>query len=592
MKRNVISRMLNALVSELPLSLALYILFLIPSFLPPKVLYNELRYQHSLALVILAQPLFYVVVLSLLSHRYKWVWWCSLAVVGMLTMVDIGCYISQGINLTSVLLALILQTNFREACEFLSNPVMMTGLLSGFLGLGIFVAAVHMADRMWKRRLTRIKHRATNVSPVVMNVIGVTICLVSLLSAYMPYRIMLRNNMGDFVKADHCVRPIAITSPFAYYFIELQRRRDALQVEGIASANSGIDLVTCDVDSLNIILVIGESHNKHRCNLYGYQKQTYPLMTKLAESGNLTVFNDIITYMGTTKSVIPRFFTPLRVHDSKPYDSAPLLPAILKKGGYETAIFCNQQLIKTFLLSNQSCYLFLNSEEVRDQCFDKINETICKYDADFVAAYPPPVSSPRNFTIYNLMGQHYVASERYPAEFAIFKPDEYTQLHKFNDTQYREMSEYDNACLYNDYVLNEIIKGVADEKAVVIYVPDHAEESYDYRTLQGRRLFEYTPATIKCEYEVPMFIWCSDKFIQESPDAFRQLKANVDKALYNTDIAHTIMDLSGVRTSHYDPRLSLLTDSVLPGHRYVGIYSDYDYDANRDIIKNAKLIYE
>lgn len=591
MNNNPFIRIWRAIVSEIPISLALFILFLIPSFLPPTLLFNEVRFQPSLVAVILIQPIFYVVVLALLSHLHRWIWWSSLVIVSIGTMVDVGCYISQGTNLTSVLLSMMLQTNLRETCEFLSNPHLLTGLVSGVICLGLYMASVYFADRAWKQLLKQRKYRMFTLRPVISTILGVMLCLVSLLSAYVPFRIIPRNYMVDFVNMDHSHRPIGIPAPVAYYFVEQQRRQDALQLEGLVNENARVKVTPCADDSLNIILVIGESHNKHRCNLYGYQKTTYPYMKEQVDSGRLIAYNNIITYMPFTRYVMPYFFTPLHVLGGEPYDSAPLLPAIIKKGGYETSLFCNQQLIKKYLFFDQSCYLFLNSEDVRNQCFDRINDEIFEYDGDFVDAYPTPTSSPRSFTIYNLMGQHDYAKARYPSGFGLFRPEDYSHLQKFNDIQFAEMSEYDNASLYNDYVLNKIISGVADKKAVVIYVPYHGEESFDYRDFKVRKAFDYAPGTVKCEYEVPMFIWCSDKFIQGSPEKFSQLKSNVDKPLYNTDIAHTIMDLACVRTCHYDPCRSLLTDSLMRGHRLIGVGGDFDYDSNKETIDDFKLIY-
>ena len=41
------------------------------------------------------------------------------------------------------------------------------------------------------------------------------------------------------------------------------------------------------------------------------------------------------------------------------------------------------------------------------------------------------------------------------------------------------MSEYDNATLYNDSIVDQIVRRFANEDAIVIYVPDHGEECFE-----------------------------------------------------------------------------------------------------------------
>ena len=46
----------------------------------------------------------------------------------------------------------------------------------------------------------------------------------------------------------------------------------------------------------------------------------------------------------------------------------------------------------------------------------------------------------------------------------------------YHDAQRKVLSHYDNATLYNDSIVAEIVKRFQKEDAVIIYVPDHGEE--------------------------------------------------------------------------------------------------------------------
>ena len=41
------------------------------------------------------------------------------------------------------------------------------------------------------------------------------------------------------------------------------------------------------------------------------------------------------------------------------------------------------------------------------------------------------------------------------------------------------LAHYDNAILYNDSIVDQIVKRFANEEAVVIYMPDHGEECFE-----------------------------------------------------------------------------------------------------------------
>src|SRR5690606_31735182 len=63
--------------------------------------------------------------------------------------------------------------------------------------------------------------------------------------------------------------------------------------------------------------------------------------------------------------------------------------------------------------------------------------------------------APKKVIFLHLMGNHSKYSNRYPSEFDRFK-DKYTSGSlTLNDSQQKSYNSYDNAILYNDWVLNE-----------------------------------------------------------------------------------------------------------------------------------------
>ena len=67
------------------------------------------------------------------------------------------------------------------------------------------------------------------------------------------------------------------------------------------------------------------------------------------------------------------------------------------------------------------------------------------------------------------MGTHIDYSMRYPKEFKKFSPEDEQGLNTINLSQ-KIRAEYDNAVLYNDFVVNEIIKRFETRNAIIIYI--------------------------------------------------------------------------------------------------------------------------
>ncbi len=77
---------------------------------------------------------------------------------------------------------------------------------------------------------------------------------------------------------------------------------------------------------------------------------------------------------------------------------------------------------------------------------------------------------------YHLMGQHEAFQSRYPKAFERFKAKDYLT---FPEHQREVLAAYDNATLYNDYVVSSIIDLYKDKDAVVFYFSDHALDVFD-----------------------------------------------------------------------------------------------------------------
>ena len=141
------------------------------------------------------------------------------------------------------------------------------------------------------------------------------------------------------------------------------------------------------------------------------------------------------------------------------------------------------------------------------------------------------------------------------------------------------LSYYDNACLYNDSVVDEICKRFEKEEAIVIYMPDHGEECYEgtrgivCRNHSAR--VDYNLA--KYEFEIPFWIYCSHAYAVKHPEIYREIVQAKDRRLMTDALPHMLLYLAGISTPAYREEYNVLSpdyDELRP--RILKASADYD----------------
>ena len=99
---------------------------------------------------------------------------------------------------------------------------------------------------------------------------------------------------------------------------------------------------SCSYTSPNVVIIIGESFIKRHSSLYGYNKTTNPNLEKLRQTGNLSVFTDVITTRHGTSEAFKLFLSMACIKDSIRWCDTPLFPTLFKQAGYHVAFYSNQ----------------------------------------------------------------------------------------------------------------------------------------------------------------------------------------------------------------------------------------------------------
>ena len=101
---------------------------------------------------------------------------------------------------------------------------------------------------------------------------------------------------------------------------------------------------SCSFRSPHIVLIIGESYNKHHSQLYGYDRETTPLQLERTKKGEMVVFDDVVSCWNLTSFVFKNIFSLHAVGDSGEWCDYPLFPELFRKAGYNVTFITNQFL--------------------------------------------------------------------------------------------------------------------------------------------------------------------------------------------------------------------------------------------------------
>ena len=325
----------------------------------------------------------------------------------------------------------------------------------------------------------------------------------------------------------------------------------------------------CSEREADFVLIVGESFNRHMSDLYDGKYNTNPRLKALSKQGSLFLFNDVVASDNGTTQNFKQFLSPVAVGDGRSWCDAPLFPFLLRRCGYNVVFYSNQYAGMEMDKEFNASMGFFNAPGIGPYLFDHHNTRTYKYDMQLVDAYRAnrhDIEAPkRNFIIFHLYGQHTAYGERHPADFAKFSARSVKSKLRLSDEQRGVVADYLNATLYNDYVVDSIIRMFSDRNAIVLYFSDHGEEVYDFRLQQGRTdLKTDVPRALHSQLDIPFMIYVSPRYAATHPQQVERIKRSLDRPFMTDNLPQVIFDLLGVRTSFYRPVRSVINDAYRP----------------------------
>lgn len=296
----------------------------------------------------------------------------------------------------------------------------------------------------------------------------------------------------------------------------------------------------CDsIHPSRIIIILGESFSPNHSSLYGYKRNTNPLLKKQVEDGNLFVYKQVTSPCSHTTAAFKYLLNTYQIghEDGFPWYEHTNIIEVMKIAGYYTAWISNQSEKGMFdnLPSGhaQLCdeKFFLENEKKSDGC-----------DGGLIGKESAKTRG-KNVVFYHFMGQHEKFEERYPHDYEQFNGKDYEE---YPEHQRKILAAYDNATLYNDFVVNSIMDRYKEQDAVVFYFADHGLDLFD----TDPNYFGHAKATEESQAQgkkIPFMIYVSPVFQELHPDKIEKMKSATNKAFCTDTFIYAVMDVAGYR---------------------------------------------
>lgn len=326
------------------------------------------------------------------------------------------------------------------------------------------------------------------------------------------------------------------------------------------------------------VMVVGETARAHNFSLYGYPRNTNPLLSK---TPGIKAFPNVTTQSNTTHKSVPMLLSAASAEDFERLFHEKGILAAFKEAGFHTVFISNQLPNHSFIdfLGEQADeHYFLKKEDALqgnhydEDLLQKLDEILPKADASSSAHYHYRYR--KLFVVLHSYGSHFNYQERYPRSFAYFKPDSRSEAKSENRRDL--LNAYDNTIRYTDYILHGIIERLQKWEQVqtkmdgvycqptsaMLYTSDHGENIFD----DDRHLFLHAaPKASDYELHVPFIIWTSDGFSKQYPDILKALGENRSKQVQSSLSAfHTMLGIGGIQTHYRQDEYSVASDKYHP----------------------------
>ncbi|WP_040727887.1 phosphoethanolamine transferase [Thiomicrorhabdus sp. Kp2] len=304
-----------------------------------------------------------------------------------------------------------------------------------------------------------------------------------------------------------------------YYQVqnEMKKRPELL-------ANYQLPVLKEEAKPQTYIVVIGESAARKHHGLFGYQRNTNPLLESIKK--DLILFNDVVSPFAVTYLSLSHTLTEKNLNNKTEFADSLSIVGLSKKAGF-----------KTWWISNQPKYegTTLSLSLVADHA--EYVSGSGGYDEVVLPAVERALKdkSSHKVIFVHLRGSHMTYNKRYPQTYQVFDNKKGIEIYSKEPSkkQIEVVNAYDNSIVYTDKILFELIQSLETKDSIsgLVYFADHGEEVYDYKDFIGHELKRITPVM----FEVPFIVWVNDLYKNRFQEKVTAMKSQHKMPFLNDD---------------------------------------------------------
>jgi len=282
-----------------------------------------------------------------------------------------------------------------------------------------------------------------------------------------------------------------------------------------------------------VVLVIGESARSENFSLYGYSKNTNPLLSKTP---------DVFHFNATSCATYTTAGVKCILEAKNTSDLYEILPNYLYRTGVEVVWRTTNWGEPPVHIKN-----YMNKEALMKDC----KGDGCEYDEVLLNNLKEQIAASTKDKVLIILhtstshGPEY--SKKYPPQFETFKPVcNSVELAKCSSTEL--VNAYDNTIGYTDYILYNVIedlKQLKEYRSAMIFVSDHGESLGEKNLYMHGLPLSLAP---KEQYDIPFIVWTSD-------NSLKQMKPEI--SLSQDYVFHSVLSFLGIQSPVYKEELNI-----------------------------------
>ena len=294
-----------------------------------------------------------------------------------------------------------------------------------------------------------------------------------------------------------------------------------------------------DDEKAVVVLVIGESARKANFQLYGYERETNPLLSK-QEGLKVYQATSCATYTTAgTKAIL------------EPIDSGDLYE-LLPNYAFRTGVDVSWRTtnwgeppihIDEYLTDDELGVMYPDENEAYDAIlFRGLHERIESSNKNKVLIVLHTSTS---------HGPKY--ADKYPKEFEVYKPVA-RNVEEGEKNVGMLINAYDNTIRYTDFLLDSLIntlRAMEDWNSAMIFISDHGESLGENKMFMHGLPMKLAP---KVQYEIPFLVWTSENFRDYKSVSSKQNapEGELPAVLEQHYIFHSVLNLLSIQSPAYN----------------------------------------